>query len=294
MAVSKLLREEVKQIMAREPFLINPPIRKRRSLSGLRKRRNKSTSAWSDKSPSWMRHSSKTLSTNSWKPSARRHKRKVNPFGEEVIVVGANPRRRKRSRSRSKRRNPIAAVNPRRRRRSRNSFALNPKRRRRKNYAMNPRRKSYRRHRRNPAESGGLSIKSIMSNPMALAVPVLAAAAGLVAATYIPKTLSMTTGWKKYGVQAAVALGGAMLVKNLMKSNSAAMAWLAGVGGWVIYDNFLKSYLTTSTSSSSTTSGRLGAFRPRLALPGQGSSSLRLSGGLGAFPGAVMSPYGER
>lgn len=277
MAVSKLLREEVIHSMAREPFLINPPIRRRRSFSGLRKRRKQSASAWlGSDSPSWMRHS---RTSNSWKPSVKSRRRKANPFGEEVIIVGANPRRRRKSRSRSKKRNPIVLANPR-------------KRRSRKNYAMNPQRRSYRRHRRNPAESGSLSMGGIMKNPMALAIPILAAAAGLAAANILPSTLSMTTGWKKYGVQAAVAIGGAMLVKNLMKSNSAAMAWLAGVGGWVLYDNFLKQYVASSTTS--TTSGRLGAFRPRLALPNVTSSLTGRSIGMGAFPGAVTSPYGER
>ena len=128
--------------------------------------------------------------------SSRKRSFNTNPFGEEVMIVGANPKRRKINRkSRSKmRHNPLfglSGLNPRRRRFG-SIFKTNPKKRRS--------------IRRNPVNVGAIAGNVTSALPL-----VATGVVGAVAANTAPKLLK-TTGYMSYGVQAAVIAGGSFVV----------------------------------------------------------------------------------
>lgn len=179
----------------------------------------------------------------------------INPFGEEVMIVGANPKRRKRrTRRRVLRANPV--------RRHRRSYSM----KRRANPVTHRKRYTRRHHyRRNPATAMTISYR----RPMSLIMPALAGTGGFFAADYIPAAIGMSASpLTRIGIKAGVAFGGGMVVSKFMGSKSgSAFAIGAGI-------NMLNDVLRTYIFKTATTAG-FGAFTR----PG-------LRGGMGA-----MSPY---
>lgn len=184
--------------MAREPFLINPPKRVRRKST--KKRSNPKRSV---------------------KKRRNSVRRKKNPYGQEVVVVGRNPKRRKRRATRKRkrtykrRRNPVAVAPKRRRRRRSNPVARKVTRRRvRRNYPVARRRK-----RRNPAMTfGGMNLRK----PMTLIMPVGVGVASLMATKAAPNMLNLT-GNMRYLAQVGVAVAGGMILKKPLGAQNAAV-----------------------------------------------------------------------
>jgi len=285
-----------------EPFLINP-VRKRKKAV----RRNKLPSGLLSKMMKkygpgqGMKRAWASLSRNSW-PKARaahrtaslsgwrkRTKKKrgyakpvggtyprYNPFGEEVLIVGANPVRKRCKRrvtrskaaylpKRKRRRNlvnPIAAVNPRRRRRKRNLVAAVNPRRRIRTYGV-----ARRRRRRNPVSirTVGLDINKPMSMIMPLGVGILS----LIANERIPTVLNLSSFYMRLGAKVAITFGGGILlskVKAIGKSNAAV--WTI-VGGVSIARSLLEKFVFKTSVSG------LSAF------PEEVEADLN---GIGAFP----------
>ncbi len=182
----------------------------------------------------------------------------INPFGEEVMIVGANPRRKRRVR---RRKSSYLRNDPGRKRRRR-SYSLS-----RRNPVIHRRKRRH--YRRNPARGGAIAISA--RRPMSLLMPALAGTGGFFAADYIPAAIGMTASpLTRIGIKAGVAFGGGMLVSKFMGSkNGSAFAIGAGI-------NVLNDVLRTYVFKTTVTAG-LGAF----VRPG-------LRGGMGA-----MSPYGQ-
>lgn len=179
---------------------------------------------------------------------------KINPFGEEVMIVG-NPRRKRRAKRRYRHNEP------------------GPKRRYQRRYSMkrnDPGRTRIRHRRgfrRNPARSTALAISA--RRPMSLLVPAIAGTGGFFAADYIPNAIGMSASpLTRIGIKAGVAFGGGMLVSKFAGSKVGA-AFAIGAGINVVND-VLRTYIFKTTTVAG-----LGAFtRPQL------------RGGMGA-----MSPY---
>jgi hypothetical protein len=173
----------------------------------------------------------------------------INPFGEEVMIVGANPKRRKRTRTRRRR-----SVNPIRRHRRSYSMKSNPVRRR-----IVRRRRGYR---RNPATAIAISAR----RPMSLLMPALAGTGGFFVADYIPVAIGMSASpLTRIGVKAGVAFGGGMLVTKFM-GNKSGTAFAIGAG-----INLINDVLRTYVFKTAATAG-LGAFT-RPSLRGMGAMS---------------------
>ena len=131
---------------------------------------------------------------------------RINPFGEELMVVGANPRRRKRRK-----------------------YFSNPKRR---GGHMARRRHSSKRRRFNSNPMG--SLKSLL--PM-----VLAGTGGALATKMVPRMFGMQTAWSIYGTQAAVvAIGGYALDKYVGKNVSDG--WIIGSASYLV-SNVLSTFV---------------------------------------------------
>lgn len=163
----------------------------------------------------------------------KRHKK--NPFlGEEVLVVGMNPKRKRRKARKTRRSAALSRYmhNPRRRSVRRRARRHNPVRRRRSTavtrYRRNPVRRYRRRVRRNPvsamAVGGGINIMK----PQTLIVPIAAALGGRVAVKKIPAMLGLT-GWAKTGAQVATAVGGGMLLKRVVGQQNAMIFTVVGL-----------------------------------------------------------------
>ncbi len=230
-----------------------------------------------------------------WKRSPlARGPRLSNPFGEEAMIVGFNPRHSKRSkrkgvsttmaRKRRRRRSRIFALNPRHRihRRRHLNFGelamLNPRHRR--HIRQNPvRRYGRRRHRRNPAaRATGLPAIS-WRKPMSLLVPAAVGTGAFVACDYLPAKLGMTTTFPRLGVKAAVGIGGSMVVsKFLGKTNGTVWLIVSGVN---ILQDVLRTFVFQPTVL--TTAG-YGAF-PYQDGGMAGDMGVAGSEGFGAFPG---------
>ena len=128
---------------------------------------------------------------------------RVNPFGEEAMIIGSNPMRR--------------------RRRRRKSYKTNPKRRRamargRRKYSMNPLK----------------SIKSLM--PM-----IAAGTVGALATKALPRVIGVTNVWAVYGTQAVAVFGGGWVADKMM-GRSISDGWIVG-GASVILSNLLSGML---------------------------------------------------
>lgn len=179
--------------MAREPFLINPPKRvkgrpKKRTVSVKRKRR---VTTAKKMRPVVYKTGPRTYSRSSFSRSKRRGI-SINPVGEEVLIVGANPKRRKR------RKIATRAI----------------KRRRKRSY------------RRNPVSLGGINLRK----PMTLLMPVIIGLGAKMATEKVPSMVNMSKPLPKFGVQAAMAIGGGLLLqKPLGKNNAAIWAIVSGV-----------------------------------------------------------------
>lgn len=284
----------------RESFLINPARRRKKKSSLLsslfgnakRKRRTKKSSSLFG-NPTRRRKSSKRNALpgpllrrmmkkygpregmrHAWAEYKRGVKR--NPFGEEVIVVGANPHRKKgiktrkvvkvmARRKRKVRRNAFAGSPAKHRSaalkgwRKRRRVSANPKRRRagasrRRSvvrYRDNPRRvrryssnRYVRRYRRNPAAvatMGGISL----SKPFTLLMPIAVGLAARIATQRVPMFLRIVAPLPRYGVQAAVAVGGGILL-NRFVGRTNAMVWTI-VSGVTILESILNDYVFKTT-----------------------------------------------
>lgn len=258
--------------MPKEPFLVNPvrvgKTRKRRSPlpPGLLSANIKKYGARLGMKKAWEEYrggKSGGLRKNYWKGEPERHttaaskgwrKRKKhtsgyaattgavyprkNPFlGEEVLVVGMNPKRKRKARKSSKK----TAVR---------RFSSNPRRahkrvvRRRKHAVVRYKGNPVRRHRRNPvakmaALGGGGEIS--LSKPQTLLIPIAIGVAARMATQKVPAMVGMTTGYMKYGVQAGVAIGGGMLLKNFVGQRN-AMVWTI-VSGVTIVEELLNQFV---------------------------------------------------
>ncbi len=159
----------------------------------------------------------------------------INPFGEEVMIVGNKPRKRKR------------VVRHRRKK----SYLRNPSPKRRL-YARK-RHVSHRRRRSNPARSGVPAIS--YRRPMSLIMPAASVAGGIFAADYLPAMIGMAgSPLTRLGVKLAVGFAGAMILKG---KNGALFA--AGAGA-----NALMDVVKTYVFKTGATAG-FGAFtRPQL------------------------------
>ena len=222
---------------------------------------------------------------------------KRNPFGEEVMIVGANPRRRRLKRrirlDNNPRKKRVRRSRVRARRvgligRLRRRFKLNenPRRYRRRRVSRgralmlrdNPRRYRVRRFRSNPrgrARAAGVPALSI-ARPMSILMPVAVGTAAYLATEKVPAMVGMTTTLPRLGVKAAVGVGGGMLIgKFLGKQNGAV--WLIGSGINLLND-ILNTYVFKTTLAG------FGAFPySRFAEAG--------GGGVGAYPGEVSEGY---
>jgi hypothetical protein len=191
--------------------------------------------------------------------------KKKNPFGEEVMIVGVNPRRRRRRRSRvrSRRRSFFLdnLFRRRRRRRLRDNFLEN---RRRRRLRYNARRR--RRLRRNPVvRGGGLAIS--FRRPSTLLMPVAVGTAAFILTDRAPSMIGATSTWQRYGAKAAVGVGGSILISKFFGRTN-GMVWLLASGINLATD-LVKQYILPKVT----------------ALPAQPVS------GYGAFPYAY--DYGE-
>ena len=226
-----------------------------------------------------------TGGAKSWE-KFRKRKPIKNPFGEEVIVVGANPRRKK---SKSRRRTSLARylgnVGTRsgalKGWRKRSRLLDNPKRRRRSSRFLANRKRSVRyldnrkrRFRRNPAAvatMGGISLQ----RPMTLIMPIVVGLAARIATQRVPTYLGIVSPLPRYGVQAAVAVGGGLLLNRFVGKTN-AMVWTI-VSGVTILEDILNRYVFGAAGAVA----GLGYYEPEQ---------------VGAFPeepGVGAYPYGE-
>ncbi len=271
--------------MSMESFLINPARKRRRKTSSGRKRKRsgglpgallsrmiRTYGAKRGMKEAWKAHRTGVRNPRKKLPSAYHLKRakhrpvvysgvrrgsyvrspysrspQINPFGEEVMIVGANPKRKRR---RTRRR----AINPVRRHRRR-SYTMRSKSRlpaiRRRHNPV----RHYRRRYRNPARSGAVAIS--FRRPMGLLMPALAGTGGFFAADYIPAAIGMSASpMTRIGVKAGVAFGGSMVVSKFMGAkNGYAFAIGAGI-------NMLNDVMRTYIFKTGVTAG-FGAFAPR-------------------------------
>lgn len=191
-----------------------------------------------------------------WKASPlHRGLRIVNPFGEGVMIVGANPKRRKGVKK------------------SKRSYRVNePGRKRRHSYSMKRRNepgRKYVRHyrRRNAPRSSATAMTVSMRRPMGLLMPVVAGTGGFLAADYIPAAIGMSTSpLTRIGIKAGIALGGGMVVSKFMGSRGGyAFAIGAGI-------NAFNDVVRTYVFKTGVTAG-LGAFAPHRRVSGMGAMS---------------------
>lgn len=269
--------------MATEPFLINPKrLKRRRSNPGAAwhskaaRSLNKKREAWGgDISTHTHGYYSGAIDAHSRSAEASRrgvnpHRYRRNPLGEEVLILGLNPRRRKKSKTTkevsgmARRRKRARKANPRRRharslrmsnprRRTRRRLRMdNPRRRRSRKRALrldNPRRRSrsLRRRHNNPrrkrsvlALRGGLT-GGLMSSTMKALPHVGVGAASVIVTALIPRYIPIQNKWAKLGGQLVVVFGGGYAVNKLTKGKY-GLAWIVG-GGSVILADLLRTYL---------------------------------------------------
>jgi hypothetical protein len=281
-----------------EAFLINPAHRRKRKVSRASKRRKRrgglpsgllsrmirtygpsrgmkeawksfrsgARNPWSDAPAAHRRASLK-----GWRKRRQQH-HKSNPFGEEVLIVGANPRRKRRRVSRKRRHVRRNDPGPRR-------YHMSTRRRHRRARRNEPGRRIHRRHyRRNlPARSGAFSLSA--SKPMSLIMPIAVGAGGYFVSDYIPAAIGMSTSpMTRIGIKMGIAFGGGMVLsKFLGAKNGVAFALGAGINA---VNDVLRTYVFKTTVAA-TTAG-LGAFAPTGRLRGFGAMSPY---------SAVHSPY---
>lgn len=273
--------------MAREPFLINPP--RRRARKAIRRKRL---------SNFWAGHSSEhgSASKLGWgrrkksrpgyaKPKgatfARSVKSKKNPFGEEVILVGLNPRRKRRRakvghRRMHRRKRAAVMANPRRRRWS--IYKAASRKRRRKS---NPIRARRRRHRSNPVSS--MSIK----RPLSLLMPIAVGIGAKMAVEKVPGMIfaaANMTDIKRLMVQTAIAILPQFGKKFVGERNANIWTLVAGV---TIGASLLNKYVLKTTTALA------GSDDEIIYLEDGGMGAYAAPGSLGAFPNDVVREYEE-
>lgn len=243
----------------------------------------------------------------------RRRRARRNPMGDELVVLGlGNPRRRSRMRTRARRRRRRRGgggwlFNARRRRR-RPRYHFNApgrrRRRRRRFYGFrsnSPRRHRRRRHyRRNPA-AAGLQIGRWQT----WAPYVMTGAVSAIATAAAPSFMgpAVTPMWA-YGVQGAVAVGGAIVLPMLGFRGAHGMTWFV-VSGAVIVADMIKRYVMPMVGLAAypydahaqlSAMGQEPYYPPRL-YAGYGNGNLEaypFQEGMGAYeavPGAPMAPF---
>jgi len=187
----------------------------------------------------------------------------INPFGEEVMIVGANPRRKRVKHRRKRANSPV---------RHRRSYRM-------RSNAPAHRVRHRRSYRRNPARSGVPALS--FRRPMSLLMPAVAATGGFFAADYIPAAIGMSTSpLTRIGIKTGIAFGGGMVVSKFMGSKN-GMFFAVGAALNVLND-VMRTYIFGGTAITG-----LGAFAPRQIRRTAGTT------GMGAFSpySPISSPY---
>jgi len=197
-----------------EPFLINPARRRRRRKNAPKRkrarmggRRHRPVLYGSGKR--WKRSpkSRSLLAGISINRPRRRHRRSYrrNPIGESLMIAGSNPMRRYRK------------------------------------HRRNPARRHYRRHyRRNPAMTGAMGGPlDIMKNVPYLVTGAVSITATTLGPGFIPG--AATSPWMKYGAQAAIVVGGGLVVGKMFGRTHGSV-W-AVTGGAVIVADLLANFV---------------------------------------------------
>lgn len=206
----------------------------------------------------------------------RKRKPIKNPLGEEVIVVGSNPRVRSRSRK-------LASLVRYRDNYGTRAGALKGWRSRRrggvemldnaKRHGSPRHHDNRRRYRQNPAGVVALGDGISLSRPSTLVVPIAVGLAARIATNRLPAMVGFSSPLPKYGVQAGVAIGGGLLLNRFLGKNN-AMVWTI-VSGVTILENLLNDYVFGRAMAATTTSGL----------------SYEEPAGVGAFPEEGMGAY---
>jgi len=192
--------------MATEPFLINPP----------KKRKSKSKPKLFKKITRKKKHRPVVyaVSKDVWERSAKNKSKsagiKINPG--EVVIVGSNPVKRKKSKRKIKRNAWSDQI-------KRHSKAAKKGWRRRSSSVS-----KRRRVRRNPA-AGAISLK----NPASLIMPVAVGLTSHLATKRLPDMIGVTGLLPKLGVQAGIAFGVPLIGKKMLGSQNAKLWTIVSV-----------------------------------------------------------------
>jgi hypothetical protein len=247
--------------MATEAFLINPPKkRKKRRTTAKRRVTRKRVH----------RPVLYEVSPKRWKRGPKSKSRaagvKINPIGEGVMIVGANPPRRRKTKRR-RRRNPWYGQ------------PIRHSRAAKKGWRRRRRRTTRRRYRRNPA----VSAPSILNlrRPMNMVMPLAVGVVAKMATDRVPVMVNMAdTPLKKFGVQMGVAFAGNMLLRRPLGSVNANV-W-AIVSAVTAVSELVGQYITGRAISGI---GAIG-YEPEY------SDEYPVSEGVGAFPEEIGAyPY---
>ncbi len=210
--------------MTQEAFLVNPPRRRRGFFGNAPKKKGKrrklygaAAAAHAKRVGGGTRKRKKAVTTGAVR-RRRKHFSYAKAKRHQVVVYRTSPKRWSRSpRSKSRRRgikiNPYMTV-----------------------AGANPR--HYRRYRRNPARMGGPF--DLMKNMPYVFTGALSATAQAVVPPMMPATFQ--TPLMRFGVQAAVAVGGGMLVNQMVRDKTHGTVWMI-TGGAIILADVIKTYV---------------------------------------------------
>lgn len=275
-----------------EPFLVNPPGRKKKSAGSMDSHR---ALVFGPKGGPWHRsHKSK-----------RKLAKLVNPFGGSLMIAGLNPRRRHGKKKHSRKHAGMHMGT------HLGALSLFGRGHKRHN-------KHRRHHRRNPALSLGGFGRTIGLNKITGNVGnIVVGGVALVMTPVLANMTGLTGGaaWRKYGVETAVVLGGSALLGLMGPTRKYSGAWViggaAGIAAELLrqyviplipgmsafkgYDNYTPGYpafgpgyvpLESLSGYDGLGYDTLGAF------PGQGYQGIE-GDGFGAFPGeeAAYTPF---
>ena len=169
----------------------------------------------------------------------------INPFSEEVIVVGANPR--KNSKNRVVRKNR-AVSNPWQGQSRKHSAAAKKgwRKRRRKNPVMTlsnakNKKRRYSRRRENPA----LRLP-LIGDVGALLVPTLIGAGSIVVTKKVPDLLNLTGTLQRVGSQVGSALIGNIIIRKTTRSVALARIWTIAALATLVADYAITKFLPLS------------------------------------------------
>jgi hypothetical protein len=146
---------------------------------------------------------------------------KVNPFGEELMMIGANPRRR------------VGGIMAHRK---------------------------HRKHRRNPMHKFGRIFKHNPIMGKGVLTLILAGGVAAIASRMIPTMPGVSSfvgasTWKKYAAQAAVLVGGSYIVTKFLKKPELSKAVMIGSGAVLLMDATHDVLSMTASSSAPASSG---------------------------------------